>query len=194
MKIMKNVSTMSDRNKKFWALPKEKQIVAIAKDVLKWLGTNKIKATTGTYLSTRFKSKINAKGLQLDKALEKVSSCNVCGIGACFFSMVALGNNISSEKAFVTKWNEEVDVLYQGQSIDDFEMRPLLRKAFRPSQLTLIECAFERNDTLTDSKDRTNNKEIISKAISFGGKFKAAKSRLAAIMQNIIKNKGEFKP
>lgn len=35
---------------------------------------------------------------------------------------------------------------------------------------------------------------IGDKAVKFGRKYKTPKNRLIAIMKNIIKNKGEFKP
>ena len=61
-----------------------------------------------------------------------------------------------------------------------------LKKYFTVPQLNLIEIAFEQTEIFKHP--------LKSKAIKFGEQYKHPKSRLRAILNNILENNGVFKP
>lgn len=190
MTTTKSKSTMTAQNKRFWALPKSEQRIAVAKDVIKQLSTPLFKATSGNYFKvTNLKGFIKEPPSKMDELLSlfkrKKVQCNVCGIGACFAGLVRLGDKVLSEDIFGINISN-----YDGGN--SFEMRILLRKVFTSEQLTLIECAFERETIHEDNTTVLYQKKY--KAAEFGRQYKLDKGRLIAIMKNIIKNKGTFKP
>ncbi len=186
--------TTETKNKAFWAKSKPAQRVAVAKDVLKNIELKFYKATTGEYFSIEALEediKVKDAPKQFNETIgvlrDKGAYCDVCGIGSCFVSLVNLGNNITTSHVVGT--NTEI---YQ-MSIGDSKMRPLLRKVFEPSQLSLIEQAFEMEWHYSDGEDMDDG-ENTGNAVRFGEKYKTDKGRLIAIMNNIIKNKGTFIP
>lgn len=156
--------------------------IAIAKDVIKSL--RRITPTTGVYVGTKNDAKV-LKIVELNKGdskkiAEKVKSyCKVCALGACFISAVAVDNKWDFEKEDIT------------DSYSDFQLNERLSKIFTRDQMGLIEAAFECADhgmfVNTDLKK-------YNAAVAFGKKFKTPRSRLKAIMENIIENNGIFKP
>lgn len=190
-------TTMSARNKKFWAMAKDKQCISVAKDVLKLLSEGFLKARKGTYgefrrIPRKYKvgdrSKIPDQADDLIKTLKKNDAkCEVCGIGACFISLVNLGDNISTNTMIGKRRS-----FYNG--ISDRTMRILLRKVFSSNQLTLIESAFEKNTTHNDTVSGYEIYDEKVDAACFGDQYISDAARLKAIMKNIIKNKGTFKP
>lgn len=192
---MSTTNTLSAKNKAFWAKSKDQQRVAIARDVLSQLKKATIIADRGTYFKVCANQDIETteklddllKSFKKDKA-----TCEVCGIGACFVGLVNLGNNAKS-KSFISN---KIITDWRPVEIDDSKMRRLLRKVFHSTQLTLIECAFEKSFVFLDSDAKKNNVEYETreKAMSFGDGYDTDEARLIAIMQNIIKNKGTFIP
>ncbi len=193
-------TTLSAKNKKFWALTKPQQRVAVAKDVIKMLNTKFLHAKKGTYF--QFDSSVKIVPEKLDDLFStikrKQDSCTVCGIGGCFAGMVDLGNKITTKSVI-----GEVDRVEYFDEIGDEDMRKYLRKVFTPRQLTMIECAFEMYAGHHDGKDYAKswgtkawdkNVKDSHAADDFGRNYANSNDRLIAIMENIIKNKGEFKP
>lgn len=173
-------------------MPKDKQRVAIAADVLKQLSAKTMVAQKGTYLGfsgiKKDITKIPASLQDLFKSLKKEKvKCQVCGIGSCFVSLVGIGNRAKS-KTFV-----EDEIAFYTE-FDDSEMRRLLRKVFPPAQISLIECAFEVTTIFSDHEDNKTTHEERQAACEFGLKYESATSRLRGIMNNIIINNGTFKP
>lgn len=188
---MKKQLTLSAKNKAFWKKSKAQQCVAVAKDVLKQIEIGFFTPTTGDYFTVKdigYNINVPAK---LDEAFsvlkDKGARCEVCGIGSCFASLVNLGNNATTTKGFGSK------VIDSWSGIGDDYMRPILRKVFSPSQLSLIEQSFEKSWALGDTEDDVNN-DMADKAVSFGIRYKTDSARLKAIMNNIIQNKGTFIP
>lgn len=177
-------ANLSEKNKKFWAMTKPQQRVAVAKDVIKQLNNGFLDAREGVYFRPEFNEIIEIP--QLDKAITQIKKqgghCTVCGIGGCFVSLVRLGDKVETEEIFGV-------FIEPRDSGDDYKMKQLLRKVFTPDQLSMIECAFER---YTGHGDAPYQDRI--KAAQFGRQYSDSKNRLIAIMKNIIKNKGEFKP
>lgn len=192
---IKSKTTLSARNKAFWAKPKAEQRVAVAKDVLKQLNDGFYKAHAGTYfIIGKMPKRVIEIPPKLDTLFDHLKTtgaqCDVCGIGSCFTSLVRLGNSVESSAILYEQENKKVK---KHDSIEDTPMRELLEKVFSSSQLTLIECAFERSEMhYNQANDTPSFKQ--NAAVVFGEKYRRDKNRLMAIMQNIIKNKGEFKP
>jgi hypothetical protein len=183
--------SMTAKNKAFWKLPKATQRVAIAKDVIASFKIGFYKARTGAYFRVLdLANPIKDAPEKLDAVLgmfkKEGATCQVCGIGACFTSMVNIGNRAKTTD-FLSSCIEE------GEGINDSSMRGLLRKVFSSTQLTLIENAFEIDASFEDNDASVPYKKRYE-AESFGQKFDDNAERLIAIMKNIIKNKGEFIP
>lgn len=173
--------TIEERNQEFLALPKHEQRIAIAKDVLKTLKSKKITAKAGDYFDFNGYYKLGKedKGKDLQALLDKKNvTCTVCALGATFHSLVRLGDRF--------KLPQNTEALTY---ITDKEMRPLLRNHFSSKQIAMIESAFE-NGQCSDGKYTGN----VEQSIDFGGRYEDPEDRLSAIMKNIIKNEGEFKP
>jgi hypothetical protein len=187
---MKSLSeTLSAKNKAFWAKPKQYQCVSVAKDVLKQLTSRFFKAKKGDYLNIiGLKETIKAPA-KMDKAFTSIKlnggRCEVCGIGACFTSLVNIGDTVNTNPVF----GKTISKHSSGMTDP---MRRVLRKVFTSEQLTLIECAFEVGVSYVD-KDYISFEER-EKASDFGEKYRTDAARLKAIMNNIIKNKGTFIP
>ena len=73
-------------------------------------------------------------------------------------------------------------------------MREKLRQFFEPKQLAMIEAAFEISSAYV-GKEGQDSDQGIHASIEFGrGSPQDSRARLTAIMQNIVDNKGEFRP
>lgn len=181
--------SLSEKNKKFWALPAAKKRVAVAKDVIRQINNGFYNPKTGTYFRPDdFKGDIEAENaVKLDVALTEIGNrgghCTVCGIGGCFVSLARLGDKIKTEAAFG-------ELVEAGDEPSDYFMKRKLRKIFSSTQLSMIECAFEMYDGHGDA--HYQKREL---AADWGNELNLdSRNRLIAIMKNIIKNKGEFIP
>lgn len=177
---------MSAKNERFWALPKAEKRIAIAKDVISSLRARRIIAKEGFYV--QFGRLIPVKSTdKLDRVLRNTEGkCNCCAIGSCFVSMVRLGDNLTV--------GEVTEDTPRTSGLEDFEIRPWLKKIFSANQLQLIEDAFEAQAYNFDSGNVTLTSSARSKALAFGRQFKDSKDRLIAICRNIVSNNGTFKP
>jgi hypothetical protein len=182
------------KNKKFWEKSKEKQRVAIAKDVLEQIKLGFLHPLRDTYLRLNFSSNISNTMYnppeKLDELFGKLSQtssrCDACGIGACFIGLVNLGDKVYTDEVF------EQRSVSDRAKIEDVVMRKKLRKIFSREQLSLIECAFERSAYFTD-RTRVSVKKRRA-AEKYGQQFGNASESLEAIMKNIVKNEGTFVP
>jgi hypothetical protein len=202
-------------NKQFNSLSKSRKRVAIAKDVIAQLTVGKFKATPGTwYFATAKAENIKKLSVQSDeedrtlpwqckvplqKAMCKIASCQVCGVGAIFASLVRL-NNEFDQKFDIVGNNATAEI-----AKEDFHEK--LIQYFDEDQLNLIELAFEKgsgykywdvdwNGNSNDDEDNLSKDEWANRnfAVMFGFNFSNSKQRLIAIMKNIIKNDGTFAP
>ena len=181
--------------------------IAIARDVLAQMRKDVFLPTTGNYCElvldkkydwrselVRFEELQAKKDLQ-DVLQENLSQCSVCAKGALFVSAILKYDNYPLR-------NDLLDASRTYFNNHDRVMKPLLRY-FSRQQLDLIECAFERgrggviifrgfnsNIRFRPNKD----KELYYDAAAFGERYNDVDSRLRAIMNNIIRNEGEFIP
>lgn len=145
-------------------------------------------------------------------ALLQQNECEVCALGACLISTVKLYNKFTfTSNAFDHIFPDENDLFSR-----------LIGDVFTPLQLVQIEQAFEEGngffgynrgedniDAFGEGADpdedgrwsslglNRQNPDVIAavkKAISFGRHYPDPTSRLVAIMKNIKRNDGEFRP
>ena len=140
--------------------------VAVAKDALKQVESEKLIAKAGTYC--QFISEVpeiaSESSAKFQKFLKgKGSECQACARGALFISTVR------KENAFIPDANF-LDI-YKSVGRSDFD--PRLERLFSKAQLDDIETAFESPDTpeYYEADDH---------------------DRLVLILKNIIKNRGTF--
>lgn len=193
MKTLKNEPTLTpeqlkaeieERNKAFAAADEAGKRVLIAKDVIKLLDTKKLEAARGCFIDTHthndpFDGTEDVRELFLQGQLP---DCEVCGVGALMLSCTLFND----KQTMSDIWNE--DISYRINYSEPLSNG--LNAYFDRDQLMLIENAFELGSGAFDWQflDHRNA------AIAFGRKYPQPKDRLIAIMENIIKNKGEFKP
>ena len=187
---------------------RRKEVVAICKDVLQQMrylninpGAGYLRALTGkhAFVSNYFDDKTG----DLQKYLPFIKkNCTVCAIGSCFLSYVKLHDNVP-----VKDFWDLGDKDYQAGKLIKF---------FYKEQLDMIEAAYELTDNYVDwtighicnicnrdnicksiafgRKYNICNRDNICKSIAFGRKYLHSNKRLCAILRNVIKNNGEFKP
>jgi hypothetical protein len=177
---------------------KAKMRILIAKDTLKWLAAKKLKLAPGTYFNLPNKSvpTNNSKkdlNRKLDKVLETVSKpCDVCALGGMFYSMVRRYDGVklyegNTEYASGPNGSEVYVSSVTGSIVYD-----RLKKYFSAQQLGLIETAFEET-IMGNCVNNDNDYYRLEDARVFAYN-KPSATRLKMIMENIIKNKGEFNP
>lgn len=196
----------------FNSLPAVNKRLVIAQDVISNLLSGKIIARVGGYIKNPDLSdgrivenkegvrnwqdaRVDWKGKELQELIETAPEpCEVCGIGSLFICDIMKRDNYTLD-------------LWNGVSgIEETHIQSKLADYFIPTQLNLIECAFEKwvvnddEDILqVTGEDKygdsiTVPSELGAKAISFGHQHIDPKDRLIAIMENLIENGGEFLP
>ncbi len=170
--------------------------VAIAKDVIKWVKTGRLYANKGSYVEyddeewlitdQQVKDSADLKTVLSDK------KCSVCALGACFVATVDRFNKIGCDDLGIHVHSENLDYGPSGVAgLGDSHLRKYLHKYFSESQLSLIECAFECSPSFSGAS--ASNRLKASDYSESGNKYDEDEL-LIAIMRNIIKNKGTFKP
>lgn len=164
--------------------------VLIAKDVIKNLKANKIRAAEGAY-ARFYEPTFGVHSFKPSCLREQIKEkpelvCQCCALGSAFYSYIMKYNN------FVAGYGQNY--------FNEFSME-VLETIFTKRQLDLIESAFEGQDRCIRSDDTSYfdpetgvyNDATLNSAIRFGRKHHDVSKRLEAIMGNIIKNKGVFK-
>ena len=167
--------TIKKRNDQFRKLPLARQRVVIAKDVLAQLATGRLVAGS-TYLDI-MKQPVSVSSYdQLCDVRDKLK-CQACGIGSLMVAACGFVDNLTISEA---------DGM--GQSgIQDY-----LSDWFTEDQLALIERWFEtRTDGMVVGDAYCVDEPPKDHPIM---KFRSARGRLTAIMENIISNRGTFDP
>ena len=192
-KLSKKTKIKNVKKNAFEKLTPPQQRVAIAKDVLEQIRIKRFTPYSGKYISSinfkngLYKSEMGSKDIKSNFA--KIKNCSVCAMGACLMSATKFANKLNFE-----------DVGVHRTDFKDEKVKDLFSSIFSPEQLLLIEIAFEGNDSGADRMGYDifgadyPTCEITQKCDEFYLKYEDEKSRMVAIMKNLIKNKGEFKP
>lgn len=194
MTTIKKQAKAHNQMKLFKDMTAAEKRVMIAKDTIRWLDAKKIKTKTGTYLKLPYRAiKLKKADDRLDTALKTLNKpCNVCALGGMFYSMVRRFDKVTVE-VVATDINDKYLSWMESDNIYEE-----LSKYFPRHQLALIESAFEMRgmvDSSVYSYYQFNEKANFAmyRAINFSSK-KNSGERLRAIMTNIIKNNGVFRP
>lgn len=209
VKTLKNINrNTARRNARFEALDKPGKRVYIAKDVLAQLAAKKIVASPGTYLAGKVKLptikeereeysydshgyekrsvKVVNPDTEVQDIVEKMKTCNACALGTVFVCAVRIADDLKIGDMPIE------DEVTDSIEFDGMSMYKYLGQFFSEAQLELIESAFEcrvMGDGGEGRRDDANRD-----AADYGTNFMQPKDRMVAIMKNIIKNKGFFKP
>jgi hypothetical protein len=176
----KAVKTIKRSNAAFAKLPKNKQRVAVAKDVLRLIDSKLITATNNRYVAIDGYS-WGERGLEFqDVAQEKDLRCNVCALGAIMVADVC-----RRDKAEIADMS----------CIDNKDIYTRMRGIFPKKDLQLIEWAFEGRDwgELEYSTSVVKYRALEQKVDEFRRKHRKGRHKLLrAIMENIIEHDGTF--
>jgi len=146
---------------------KAKKRILIAKDVLKLLDAKKISPKRGVYINLS-DVKVTDEEIPLEKILKSKKSCQACALGSLLYAYVNRFNEVrAGDIAEPDLHIASRDYLSLNPHQGDCTV--VLSKYFYYHQLHLIEGCFE-------------------------GRFGYKQQSLRSIMNNVIKNKGEFIP
>lgn len=184
-------------NKSFEDCPDWMQRVLIAKDIIEQINTSIYIPVKGNYIENlQFKyDKQLSSSDDIKSNFNNIEYCEVCALGACLMSLTKFKNQINFDDI-----NKSKGFLVSGSKIQN-----LLLSLFSPEQIALIESAFEGgfndNESLRvarylTSEYRVNriHEQLNLNSCNFYFKYSSSEKRLIAIMENIINNKGTFKP
>lgn len=169
----------------FLSKTKPQQRVALAKDALKWLKDDLIKAETGTVCELDFDDAPRGDQVQpyLIKAIKnKDLNCDVCLRGALLLAAVFRNNHFTCDEL---EWSS-------GMYSPTNRVDQRLNKHFSRDQIALMEGAFEGSISPSAHKRlrSAKNREAV---LDFCLKYNSDHERMVAILKNLIKNKGTFK-
>jgi hypothetical protein len=183
-KLFEKLSAQLEKNNKaFEKLGRRDQRIAIAKDVISLLKAEKIQPAS-TYLniqSEHIQDCYDNNGHPLDKLdeiqagviLEQLPSCKVCGIGSLFVAAIRKHDKMTFN-----------DLLADYEACDTRDMQTdYLKRWFDSDELDSVEEYFEQE----------NDEYITPENSPIKAEYDKSK-RLVMIMENIISNKGHFKP
>lgn len=189
-RIKKLRKLISDRKRRFNNLSQKKQRIAIARDVIKMLKNNQIKASmnSGYFSAPGFDSlRISLNSFDKDvHVLVDSIRCEVCALGGMLAATVMKVDGMKFENIFYPE-------------LERNEVIAKLKNYFSINQLDLIESAYEmkpmgRFRTIGYVYTTVNDDQCAS-AVNFGRLFYDGPfDRMIAIMQNIIDHNGTFTP
>jgi len=174
-------------SRKFETLTPRGKAARVAHDVLQQIRINKLRALRGAYIIATLSRTIEV-GTPVCSLLDTSNSysCEVCALGGLFMGLAM------NDKSIKVKYR-----LYSYESFaepTDFKHR--LTGIFAPNQLNMIESAFEVQNMIqgraVDLLD-AGSPDIVA-AIKFGKRYRSDSNRLRAIMNNIVENRGIFRP
>ncbi len=186
-------AAMKRRNKRFSKLGKAAARVAIAKDVIAQVGRRKLRPAEGHYLAIQdhFLRDVvtEISGRQFQDVVLGARECRVCALGALFTTAVMVRDQWTIRQVGAYRsYIGDADI-----AVDRDHMVAYLKPWFSARQLALIESAFEMRLMDGGLKDRIPEEDFVA-AIVFGRAHRSNRSRMMAIMRNIIENDGTFRP
>jgi hypothetical protein len=173
--------TADERNTWFAGLSDKEQRLHLAQDVLDQLADGKLRAKSGVYFHLSAANVRKLKKLSVQEALEQAPTCQVCALGALFVSRVA-GYNQFRTGTLLEEWADLTSgpLTWRGPIVSPLSM-------FSSEQISLIECAFECGDEFGNASPWKR-----MQATRLYEHLRSPRARLRAIMQNIIRNGGNF--
>jgi hypothetical protein len=158
----------------FKKLGRREKAITVAHDVIAQIRLKNMNITEGSYLELGDDLNLDMNAPAKENICEIGKACYVCAKGALFLATIGRANKATVQ-----------DVLNAGESI--MVHRMVRERIFTQKQLDLIEYAFE-----VWGADSFDPVEV--SAYQFGLDFESPDHRLVAIMLNVIRNNGTFKP
>jgi hypothetical protein len=195
MTVAKRKKVVAKKNKAFRRMTAAQKRVAIARDVIAAVQSQKILALSGTYVKH---SGIDFNCVHEETSLQDLLKqnegrcCEACAVGSILICAAKRFNKVSV--------GDVVDFGYADRSEAGIGLGDrkcfvkFLEKYFSKEQLVLIEAAFERKLTgLSLVYSEFTKSEEFQRSVQ---KYqdKSLSEALVAIMRNIIRNKGTFVP
>lgn len=114
--------------------------VQIARDVLAQIKAKRIIPQSTYFTNAPIENAVRGLKLELQEVFSKMPNCRVCGIGACFVTVVERLDDIGTDDIVLDSRYDQIEYLEQ-------------KKIFTGPQLDIIEDCFER-DKKTGPTDR----------------------------------------
>lgn len=172
----------------------------IAKDVIAQLKAARFKPEQGTWTTIDFKRGNTPYDYDTKDGFRRTflttpeMSCSCCAVGSLFLGCTLYANKVANGD-IDDNWSLGKDILSRKRFTNGFN------KLFSPKQLALIELAFEgRTEFDLDDEDldytapELSIEEEMAAVGGYYNEFKSPKTRLIAIMENIVENNGTFEP
>lgn len=174
--LLASFEKTKSKEKTFEEMTDSEKRVAIAKDVIMQTNAGKYKFRMRGFLafSNSGGGEINVK----DIVQKEETTCHVCAKGALFVSAFLKDENAA-------------DLRYPEEGMYRTEIEDVLRETFSDSQMDLIEAAFE-GSYIYGHRRGCNTAELSVQAARMYGWKESRQNKLISIMENIIKNNGEF--
>lgn len=191
-KALTPAQEIARRTQKFKAATPAQKRVMIAADVIAQIKARRFRPSSQIWLQPvekdgvdLFVGDIAAPSAPVRELFfeNTIPACECCALGAMFMSCT-LYNNKTSVRTFDKEMNDFTRITMSGRFSNG------LNSFFSRSQLRLIEIAFEGGSGGFTS---SNEAEHLA-AEDWFYRLSDDKKRLVAIMENIIENKGTFKP
>lgn len=186
-------------NAEFEAMTPEQKRVAIAKDVLASIAAKRFNVTTGHWVDFgRAVGNHNdwairaPAGQQLHEVFyrEKLTEkCDVCALGSLFLCAVERADKLTVAKAAGYDWGDLDEQVSLGHKLRCTLVFDYLEQWFSMDQLRLMEIGFE----MGRGQFRTSD-EVEEKVAAFYLMVRQPSERLRGIMENVVRNNGEFNP
>ena len=151
----------------------------IARDVIEHMNAERIVSQPGVYidlLSGVPEGFIVKKDTQVKEVFDKLPTCNVCALGACFVSMMRRYNECTIEEMLPPKYGKydlDTDPYdFLKRSARNMEgQKEYLSRLFDEEQLCLIEVAYEGINSAGSTETWHNDDKPINQAILDAHKF-----------------------
>lgn len=177
-------------SKQFEKLGAKRRKVLIAQDILLRLKLGTYVAKTGSYTHIIKGNDYDTRDKSAQEAIKnKQIKCEVCARGGIFLSSVVFKNSYNIG---------ELDDVTLGSCLNETPEDRFIEEDWTEEELDRIECAFEEEDVHGNLEE-----DVIDLCVEFGKQARdkrkmnskeSNRAILTCIMQNIIDNKGVFKP
>jgi len=181
---------IKQNNKKFNSLAPPAKRVALAKDVILQIKAKRFTVKHGVWLEldndyfSDYGREYRNISIKEEFNKNKEITCNGCAVGSLMLSATLFNNKTTAKDLYDEDFFNNIR---RGEKMPNG-----LNTIFSREQLIKIELAFE-GGTGGFTAEYTSSDDY-AKCINFYNRYAIAENRLIAIMNNIIKNKGEFKP
>jgi hypothetical protein len=208
-KARKVAAEIRRRNKVFTAASPAQKRVLIAKDVIKQIKAKRFIAAEGSWLHLVDKYGNNIAGPLVGEADRSTQiqamflsgdapTCECCALGGIMMACTLYNNNQT-----VGDLAADLNIGRNVRCGTAFSNG--LHRFFSRQQLALIECAFESGrgefyvnfDSTTYSRSsllQHVSRNTLNRALDYETAYPKTDKRMIAIMQNIVKNNGTFRP